>query len=202
MILDDGSLRSALDTGELRVEPLWEHAIQPNSIDLHLGTSICRPRVQPFVVADSTPKRLHEVDRRFMELQQLALGELFLLQPGEFILATTHEWVLFGPGLMGWVTGCSSVARAGLAVEMAGLVDAGFGGNLTLELVNLAPYPLMLGVGERIAQLVVARLLRPAQRPYGTPGLGSRYQGQIVATAALPPQPQWAERAGGQREDA
>lgn len=196
MILDDGSLKQAIGAGELRIEPLYPHAIQPASIDLHLGATLRRPRAEVGVLSSGRARRLHEVDAELLAREAYTPGETILLRPGEFALGTTAERVQLGPGLVGWATGCSTVARAGLMIEMAGLVDPGFYGALTLELVNLAPFPLVLSVGERIGQLVVARTLREAERPYGTPGLGSRYQGQAEATAALPALPQWAEREG------
>ena len=55
-------------------------------------------------------------------------------------------------------------------------------GTLTLELNNLTRVPIKLYPGLPIAQLSFMTLDRPAQRPYGSPGLGSHYQGQRAAT--------------------
>lgn len=194
MILDDGSLIRAIAEGELAIEPLVAHAIQPNSIDLHLGTTLRRPRDEHGVVSRGLPRRLSEVTQDLMPLETYGYGETMVLRPGEFALGVTAEYLKLSAGLMARGEGCSSVARAGLMIIMAGVVDAGFEGTLTLELVNLAPFPLVLQVGERIGQLVVARLLRRAERPYGSPGLGSRYRGQVAATAAIPRLPQWTPK--------
>lgn len=191
MILEDTSLREALQDGTLKIEPLWPHAIQPNSVDLHLGQTLRRPRIDPGVLARGYPMPLSAISDELMRLESYPHGEQIVLKPGEFALGATAEAVELGAGLMGWATGASSVARAGLNIVMAGLVDSGFHGTLTLELVNMSPFPLLLDPGERIGQLVVARLVRPSARPYGSPGLGSRYQGQIAATAAMRYQPQW-----------
>jgi hypothetical protein len=77
----------------------------------------------------------------------------------------------------------SSLGRLGLIVHAtAGFCDPGWQGTLTLELNNLTRVPIKLTPGLPIAQLSFMTLDRPAQRPYGSPGLGSHYQGQRAAT--------------------
>ncbi len=77
----------------------------------------------------------------------------------------------------------SSLGRLGLIVHAtAGFCDPGWKGKLTLELNNLMRVPIELKPGLPIAQLSFMTLDRPAQRPYGSPGLGSHYQGQRSAT--------------------
>jgi deoxycytidine triphosphate deaminase len=77
----------------------------------------------------------------------------------------------------------SSLGRLGLIVHAtAGFVDPGWRGTLTLEFANLTRIPIKLRPGLPIAQLSFMALDRPALRPYGSPGLGSHYQGQTAAT--------------------
>jgi hypothetical protein len=77
----------------------------------------------------------------------------------------------------------SSLGRLGLIVHAtAGFCDPGWKGTLTLELNNLTRVPIKLYPGLQIAQLSFMALDRPAQRPYGSPELGSHYQGQRAAT--------------------
>jgi deoxycytidine triphosphate deaminase len=77
----------------------------------------------------------------------------------------------------------SSLGRLGLIVHAtAGFCDPGWRGTLTLELNNLTRVPIKLYPGLPIAQLSFLSLDRPALRPYGSPGLGSHYQGQRAAT--------------------
>ena len=73
--------------------------------------------------------------------------------------------------------------RLGLIVHAtAGFCDPGWKGTLTLELNNLTRVPIKLYPGLEIAQLSFMTLDRPAERPYGSPELGSHYQGQRAAT--------------------
>jgi len=77
----------------------------------------------------------------------------------------------------------SSLGRLGLIVHAtAGFVDPGFRGTLTLEITNLTRVPIKLYAGRPIAQLSFMTLDAPARRPYGSPELGSHYQGQVDAT--------------------
>jgi deoxycytidine triphosphate deaminase len=77
----------------------------------------------------------------------------------------------------------SSLGRLGLIVHAtAGFCDPGWKGTLTLELNNLTRVPIKLYPGLPIAQLSFMALDRPALRPYGSPDLGSHYQGQRAAT--------------------
>jgi dCTP deaminase len=61
-------------------------------------------------------------------------------------------------------------------------VDPGWRGNLTLELSNVSNLPIALYPGMRIGQISFLVLSSPVDRPYGSPGLGSKYQGQSEPT--------------------
>ncbi len=77
----------------------------------------------------------------------------------------------------------SSLGRLGLLIHStAGFVDPGWDGHLTLELSNVNTIPITLYPGMRIGQLSFFRLTSPAERPYGSPELGSSYQGQTGPT--------------------
>ena len=60
----------------------------------------------------------------------------------------------------------------------AGFVDAGWNGHLTLELSNVANLPITLYPGMKIGQISFLRMTTPADVPYGSDKVGSKYQGQ------------------------
>ena len=60
----------------------------------------------------------------------------------------------------------------------AGFIDAGFDGHITLELSNVANLPITLYPGMKIGQISFLRMTTPADVPYGSDGLKSKYQGQ------------------------
>jgi deoxycytidine triphosphate deaminase len=73
----------------------------------------------------------------------------------------------------------SSLGRLGLMTHStAGFLDPGFIGHVTLELSNVANLPITLYPGMRIGQIAVFQLTTAAERPYGSRGVGSKYQGQ------------------------
>ncbi len=79
----------------------------------------------------------------------------------------------------------SSLGRLGLLIHStAGYVDPGWKGNLTLELSNVANLPIALYFGMKIGQISFFRMSSPVDRPYGSPELGSKYQGQSEPTAS------------------
>jgi deoxycytidine triphosphate deaminase len=89
----------------------------------------------------------------------------------------------------------SSLGRLGLLTHStAGFLDPGFQGHVTLELSNVANLPITLYPGMRIGQVAVFQLTTPAERPYGSDGVGSKYQGQRGPTPSrywrnfLPPE--------------
>jgi dCTP deaminase len=81
--------------------------------------------------------------------------------------------------LVGRLEGKSSLGRLGLLIHStAGFVDAGWDGHLTLELSNVANLPITLYPGMKIGQISFLRMTTPAAAPYGSAGLGSKYQHQ------------------------
>ena len=75
--------------------------------------------------------------------------------------------------------GKSSLGRLGLLIHStAGFVDAGWDGHLTLELSNVANLPITVYPGMKIGQISFLQMTTPADNPYGSAGLQSKYQGQ------------------------
>jgi len=177
-VLSDRSIKEELALGRIRVEPLWEDAIQPASIDLHLDRVFLIFRVtrRPYVDVREDASDLTE---------RVVIGpeEPFIVQPGSFVLAGTVEHITLPDDIVARVDGKSSLGRLGLLVHAtAGYVDPGFSGKLTLELSNQSQMPIALYYGMKIAQISFYRLSTPVERPYGSPGLGSKYQGQDEPT--------------------
>lgn len=169
----DGDLRVDLIPTRLGIEPYDPTQLQPASYDLTLGREflIPNPDVAEIDVADvprghTTPLRVD--------------NDGIILEPGEFVLACTRETVKIPSMLLGRVEGKSSLGRLGLIVHItAGFIDPGFHGQITLEVVNLAPWDITLYPGMRIAQIAFSRLSSAPLRVYG--GVGNHYQGQTGA---------------------
>jgi dCTP deaminase len=174
MVLSDRQIREQLESGGIVIDPLGEGCIQPSSVDLHTDRlfRVFRNDTTPFI----DPKAAQE---DLTELVEVEDGAAFILHPGEFVLASTFERVRIAPDLAARLEGKSSLGRLGLLTHStAGFLDPGFEGHVTLELSNVANLPITLYPGMRIGQIAVFQLTTPAEQPYGTPGIGSKYQNQ------------------------
>ena len=177
-VLSDRTIREQLSAGRIIVEPLDENAIQPASIDLRLDDTF-----RIFKVTTRPHVDVREPVDDLTELVTIGHNQPFILQPGAFCLATTLETVTLPDDLVARVDGRSSLGRLGLLVHAtAGYVDPGWTGKLTLELSNQSQMPIALYYGMRISQISFFTLSSPVDRPYGSPGLGSKYRGQTGPT--------------------
>ncbi|MCC5947758.1 MAG: dCTP deaminase [Nitriliruptoraceae bacterium] len=180
MILSDGTIRAAMASGRILVDPLGDGAIQPSSVDVRLATQFRVFANHRYPVID-----VRQEQPELTELVEVPEGEPFVLHPGEFVLGATLERVRLADDVVARIEGKSSLARLGLVIHStAGFVDAGFDGDVTLELSNVATLPILLYPGMRVAQFAFFELDRPAEQPYGGGAAGSKYQGQRGPTAS------------------
>lgn len=127
------------------ITPFYPEFIQPNSYDLRLDGDFLVPKKYRL------PRTLLEDKLEYDEAH-----DEVILHKNDFVLGTTIEKVNIPLGKCGIVTGRSSVGRYGIMVHVtAGFIDTGFKGQITLEIVNVAPYMVKLKKGMRIAQLIL-----------------------------------------------
>jgi dCTP deaminase len=174
MILSDRTIREELEAGRIGISPLGEGCVQPSSVDLHVD--------RYFRVFRNHSQRVIDVRENQEELTELVepVGDdPLILHPGEFVLGSTLERIRLPDDLVGRLEGKSSLGRLGLLIHStAGFVDAGWDGYLTLELSNVANLPITVYPGMKIGQISFLRMTTPADIPYGSAELGSKYQGQ------------------------
>jgi dCTP deaminase len=174
MILSDVTIREQLEAGRIIIDPLREDCIQPSSVDLHVDRYFRVFRNHSQRVID-----VKEDQEELTELVEIVGDEALILHPGEFVLGSTLERVRLPDDLVARLEGKSSLGRLGLLIHStAGFVDAGWDGHLTLELSNVANLPITLYPGMRIGQISFLQMTTPASVPYGSAGLGSKYQHQ------------------------
>lgn len=166
----------------LVVDPVPEDVqFQPASLDLRLGPGFRvykTPLRGALGVMPLDPRTAHP-----MEWLEGNDDASFIVEPGAFVLGTTVERVRIPRQIVARVEGKSSLGRLGLIVHAtAGFIDPGFEGNITLEMYNLAPRPILLSAGMRICQLSFDKVEGTVERPYGHPALKSKYQGQTGVT--------------------
>lgn len=174
MVLSDRSIKEALASGRIEIDPLGEDCIQPSSVDLHIDQFYRVFRNHSERVID-----VKEAQEDLTELIDVGLDKPMILHPGEFMLGSTLERVAIANDLVGRLDGKSSLGRLGLVIHStAGFIDAGWDGHITLELSNMANLPITLYTGMKIGQISFFQMTTEADRPYGASGLGSKYRGQ------------------------
>lgn len=193
MILSNTAIFAALDEGRLRIVPEpsprlpqaggAESPFGSSAVDLTLGPSLRIPVENLGLVLDPSSGNTTNTLRTLYNTQPIDPLQGYILKPGRFLLANTAEAVTLplppaddspsGPWLAARVEGRSSLARMGLLVHFtAPTIHAGFSGNITLEMMNLGPAPILLQAGMRICQLIVEEVSgTPAANP-------SQFQGQ------------------------
>jgi dCTP deaminase len=156
MILSDKDIRRHLQEGSLVISPIPEDsAFQPASVDLSLGIEF----------VDVNGKKL-DYDKEL------------ILNPNQFILGCTKEWLEIPNFLVGILDGKSTIARKGIMIHViAGFLDPGWKGVPTLEIKNLSNKPFVLVPDSKICQVHYQSLSSPSLRKYGDVDLNSHYQG-------------------------
>jgi dCTP deaminase len=180
VVLSDRTIREALAAGRLVIEPIAEDALQPASVDIRLDREfrVFRNHRDAYIDVRQSMEGLTAIER-------VDDDEPFVLHPGEFVLGSTMERVTLPDDLVARVEGKSSLGRLGLLVHAtAGYVDPGWDGHLTMELSNVSNLPVRLYFAMKIGQLSFLQLTTPAEHPYGSPALRSKYQGQTGPTAS------------------
>jgi dCTP deaminase len=174
VLLSDRDIRIEVDKGRIVLDPYDQGMIQPSSVDIRLD--------RYFRVFEN--HRYPHIDPSLNQ-PDLTRGvepngeEPFILHPGEFVLGSTYEKVTLPDDVAARLEGKSSLGRLGLLTHStAGFIDPGFSGHVTLELSNVATLPIKLWPGMKIGQFCFFRLSSPAEQPYGSQVIGSRYQDQ------------------------
>ncbi len=174
MVLSDRSILDAIAAGRIVIDPFDRSCLQPASVDLRLDGAFRVFRHSRHAFIDVA----NDLDD-LTELVEARPGEPFMLHPGEFVLGSTLERVTLGGDIVGRLEGKSSLGRLGLLTHVtAGFCDPGFSGWLTLELSNVSNLAITLYKGMRVGQISFFEMTTPSERPYGSPGLESRYQDQ------------------------
>ncbi len=175
MILSDKDILKAMKKGEIEIIPFNEEKLGPCSVDLTLdskftifrGGGLIDPRNK-----EDMPKFVKIIDTG---------EEGYIIKPGEFILGITREKIRIGKGYAATLEGRSSLARIGIIVHAAGLVNPGTGlkkpAPLALEISNRGYTPVLLSPGLEIVQIIFHRLTSPAKIGYDE-RRNSRYIGQ------------------------
>ncbi len=164
MVLTKKEILQAIEKKDLEFDPVIDgFQLQPHAIDLRLGYEFKLPKNWQLTkngrqAINIDPLRQKESNN--FETIKLKPGQYFEILPKEFILATTLEKISINRlDLMSVLYPRSSINRRGLAVDLSGIIDAGYKGKLVIPIKNntndqiIKVYP-----GERICQVVFQQL--------------------------------------------
>lgn len=180
MILSDKDIKKALRKKRIAIVPLFPNAIQPASVDLHLG-----PRFLVFRNAEHICIDPKEPIDHIMQEVEISDEKQFIIHPGEFALGMTYEVIGVADDIVGRLEGKSSLGRMGLIIHAtAGYLDPGNKLKMTLELHNIANLPIKLYYKMPIAQISFMPLSSKAERPYGHKKLNHKYFGAMKPQAS------------------
>lgn len=157
MILSERTIRHAVETGRIGIDPTPEPAqYQPASVDVQIGPEI-------YDVLTDTQRIVDDI----------------VLRPGDRYLAHTIETVDLPNDIAAMLVGRSTLGRAFVQVhQTAGWLDPGFTGQVTLEVGNFSHSVVVLQPGDLVGQVVFL----PTDEP--TSGYDGQYQDD---TGAVPP---------------
>lgn len=179
MILSDRDIKKALKAGRIRVTPKPDLRVQLGScsVDLRLGRQFRVFNHSKLAYID--PNQTVPVKDMMREVV-VKSGEPFILQPGDFVLATTIENITLPDNLIGRLEGRSSLGRLGIVVHStASIFDPGWSGVVVMELGNLGRMPVALYPGMRICSMTFEELTSAADVPY-TKKKSAKYVGQTT----------------------
>lgn len=166
MVLSDRDLKKAFKSGRIKIKPAPDLKTQLGScsIDLRLGNEF---RVFEYSLYPYIDPARRDYSNEITRLVKVKNREAFVIQPGDFVLASTLERVTIAADLLGRLEGRSSLGRLGIVVHStASIFDPGWDGKPVLELGNLGRMAVSLTPGMRICAMTFEELSSPAEVPY------------------------------------
>jgi dCTP deaminase len=183
MILSDRDIIKALDEGRIRIDPAPDMAKQLGSVsvDFRLGDTFMVFEHSRFSFIDPRhPQSIGDAMRTIV----VEDDEPFIMQPGDFALASTMESLELPDDLLGRLEGRSSIARLGITVHStAAVFEPGWIGTATMELSNLGRMPVALYPGMRICAFSFETVSSAVMTPYRQK-LNNKYAGQVTPRAS------------------
>lgn len=182
MLLSDRDIKNELKVGNIILKPKPNLDIQLTScsVDLRLGEEfrIFQHSSVPFIDVNK------EIPDSLTKLVKADGKKGFVVAPGEFVLASTLEWIELADNIAARLEGRSSLGRLGILIHAtASLIPPGWRGNLVLEIGNISRIPVILHPKMRICALSFEYLTSKSDVPYYKKK-GAKYINQKGAVAS------------------
>lgn len=177
--LVDFQIENHIECNEIQITPYNKDLVNPNSIDIRLGYDFIKYESTGYPIDPYEP-----IPKNRTTKICLKNNEHIFITRDDFILGTTLEKITLPRNIRARLEGKSSLARMGLVThQTGGYIDAGFSGEITLELSSVFPDPVKLYPGMPIGQLVFTKTA-PCNISYNEKS-SSKYHEQKGATESL-----------------
>jgi dCTP deaminase len=150
-------------TGKIGFRPsLDQFQLQSHSIDLRLGFTFLVPKSWHLTKAGREALHMDYFAKNrpdYFDIIELEQGQYFDLLPNEYVLVSSLETLKIPTDLMAVMYPRSSTNRKGITVDLTGIVDSGYEGQLVIPVRNnTQSQTVRLYPGERFCQIVFERL--------------------------------------------
>ena len=176
-LMSDRDILAELKKGNIICQPFVPENLSNSSLDVRLGKVIKKYKGDGLISfeIDKNGKTKAEYSKIAIISENIE-QDCYILQPNEFILAETLEFVGSNcKHIIAEVADKSTLARAGISICFsAGYIDCGNSLNITLEIKNNNNVPVKLVYGQHIAQLKFSYLSSPALKSYAGKYLNSK----------------------------
>ncbi len=115
-------------------------------------------RIKKLTETAVIPLLAYDTDAGF----DLCTDEDFAVLPGEQAVVSTGIAVAIPVGYVGLVWDKSGIATKRLVKTMAGVIDAGYRGEVKVALINMGAETQVFKQGEKIAQMLIQPVAHPA----------------------------------------
>ncbi len=161
MILSDFDLVHMIESKRLVIDPFTAECVKENGIDLRLANEVARHRKpDDGFVMDPTDE---ESVRAGYALEKNV--DSIVIESKEHVLLSSMEYIGMPDDLVGFVELRSTWGRHGLSIPPT-IIDVGFRGTITFEVINNAPYKIALKAGMRFAHAVFSKTSNRVERVY------------------------------------
>ncbi len=162
-ILTKNQILERVTKGEIAFKPgLDQFQVQAHAIDMRLGYTFLLPKAWHMTDKGREALMIDHFDKQrpdYFDVIELEQGQFFELLPGEYVLASTLESVKLPMDIAAVLYPRSSTNRKGLSVDLTGIVDAGWEGQLVIPIRNnTSSQVVKLYPGERFCQIVFEKL--------------------------------------------
>ncbi|MEK7463669.1 MAG: dCTP deaminase [Patescibacteria group bacterium] len=150
-------------SGDISFKPqIDKFQLQEHSVDLRLGFTFMIPKMWHLTPRGRESLDITHFDKKnneFFEVIELEQGQYFDLLPNEYILVATFESIKLPTDIMAVLYPRSSTNRKGMSLDLTGIIDAGYEGQLILPIRNNThSQTVRLYPGERLCQIVFEEL--------------------------------------------